>query len=127
MLMVRDLSANAENIRERGSVPGSGRFPGGGHGNPLQYSCVENPMDTQKPGRLQSMGSQKSQTRLKRVSMHADMTVYLQHSRYSAKRTLEFTREFCEMNGQTGDKHTKLNSHHPLNQKLRSASLGNRR
>ena len=45
MLMVRDLSANAENIRERGSVPGSGRFPGGGHGNPLQYSCVENPMD----------------------------------------------------------------------------------
>ena len=84
-------------------------------------------MDTQKPGRLQSMGSQKSQTRLKRVSMPAHMTGYLQHSRYSAKRTLEFTREFCEMNGQTGDKHTKLNSHHPLNQKLRSASLGNRR
>jgi len=45
MLMVRDLSANAENIRERGSVPRSGRFPGGGHGNPLQYSCLENPMD----------------------------------------------------------------------------------
>ena len=84
-------------------------------------------MDTQKPGRLQSMGSKKSQTRLKRVSMPAHMTGYLQHSRYSAKRTLEFTRVFCEMNGQTGDKHTKLNSHHPLNQKLRSASLGNRR
>ena len=45
MLMVRDLSANAENIRERGSVPGSGRFPGGGHGNPLQYSCLDNPID----------------------------------------------------------------------------------
>ena len=29
----------------RGSVPGSGRSPGGGHGNPLQYSCLENPMD----------------------------------------------------------------------------------
>ena len=28
-----------------GSVPGSGRFPGGGHGNPLQYTCLENPMD----------------------------------------------------------------------------------
>ena len=29
----------------RGSIPGSGRFPAGGHGNPLQYSCLENPMD----------------------------------------------------------------------------------
>ena len=30
---------------DTGSVPGSGRSPGGGHGNPLQYSCLENPMD----------------------------------------------------------------------------------
>ena len=30
---------------DTGSIPGSGRFPGGGHGNPLQYSCLENPMD----------------------------------------------------------------------------------
>ena len=33
------------NIRYSGSIPGSGRSPGGGHGNPLQYSCLENPMD----------------------------------------------------------------------------------
>ena len=32
-------------MQEVGSIPGSGRFPGGGHGNPLQYSCLENPMD----------------------------------------------------------------------------------
>ena len=32
-------------IRDAGSIPGSGRSPGGGHGNPLQYSCLENPMD----------------------------------------------------------------------------------
>ena len=40
------------------SIPGSGRFPGEGNGNPLQYSCVENSMD-RGPGELQSMGSQR--------------------------------------------------------------------
>ena len=43
--MVKNLPANARNAREVGSIPGSGRSPGGGHGNPLQYSCLENPMD----------------------------------------------------------------------------------
>ena len=40
-----DLLANARDIRDMGSVPGSGRCPGGGNGNPLQYSCLENSMD----------------------------------------------------------------------------------
>ena len=44
-LMVKKLPANAGDIRDIGSIPGSGRSPGGGHGNPLQYSCMENPMD----------------------------------------------------------------------------------
>ena len=39
--------------------PGLGRSPGEGNGNPLQYSCLENPMDTEEPGGLQSMGSQR--------------------------------------------------------------------
>ena len=46
--MVKNLPATAGDIRESrdmGSIPGSGRFPEGGHGNPLQYSCVENSMD----------------------------------------------------------------------------------
>ena len=43
--MVKNLPANAEDIRDTGLIPGSGRFPGGRHGNPLQYSCLENPMD----------------------------------------------------------------------------------
>ena len=38
---------------------GPGRSPGGGHGSPLQYSCLENPMVTEEPGGLQSMGSQR--------------------------------------------------------------------
>ena len=43
--MVKNLPANAGYIKDVGSIPGSGRSPGGGHGNPLQYSCLENPMD----------------------------------------------------------------------------------
>ena len=44
-LVVKNPSANAGDIREVGSIPGSGRSPGAGHNNPLQYSCLENPMD----------------------------------------------------------------------------------
>ena len=43
--MVKNPPANAGNIRDVGFIPGLGRSPGGGHGNPLQYSCLENPMD----------------------------------------------------------------------------------
>ena len=45
VLMVKIPPANAGDIRDVGLIPGSGRSPGGGHGNPLQYSCLENPMD----------------------------------------------------------------------------------
>ena len=44
-LVVKNLPASAGDIRDSGLIPGSGRSPGGGHGNPLQYSCLENPMD----------------------------------------------------------------------------------
>ena len=43
--MVKNLPAGAGDLRVAGSVPGSGRPPGGGHGNPLQFSCLENPID----------------------------------------------------------------------------------
>ena len=43
--MVKNLPANAGDIRNPGSIPGSGRFPERGHGNALQYSCLENPVD----------------------------------------------------------------------------------
>ena len=45
ILMVKNLPANAEDIRNMGSTPGLGRSSGGGHGNPLWYSCLENPMN----------------------------------------------------------------------------------
>jgi len=44
-LEVENPPANAGDIRDKGLNPGWGRSPGGGHGNPLQYSCLENPMD----------------------------------------------------------------------------------
>ena len=44
-LVIKNPSANVGDLRDAGSVPGLGRSPGGGHGNPLQYSCLENPMD----------------------------------------------------------------------------------
>ena len=53
-----DRKASACNAGEPGSISGSGRSPGGGNGNALQYSCLENPMDG-GPGGLQSMGSQR--------------------------------------------------------------------
>ena len=45
MLVVKNLPANAEGVRDPGSIYGSGRCPVEGNGNPLQYSCLENPMD----------------------------------------------------------------------------------
>ena len=44
-LVVKNLSAKAEDVRDTGLIPGSGRSYGGGQGNPLQSSCLENPMD----------------------------------------------------------------------------------
>ena len=43
--MVKNLPANEGDVRDVGLIPGSGRSPGGGNGNPLQYSCLENSMD----------------------------------------------------------------------------------
>ena len=44
-LVVKNPPANAGDVRDKGLIPGSGRFPGEGNGYPLQYSCLENPMD----------------------------------------------------------------------------------
>ena len=51
MLVVKNPPANAGDVRDVGSTTGLGRSSGGGHGNPLQYSCLENPME-EELGRL---------------------------------------------------------------------------
>ena len=45
-LVVKNSPANSGDIKDKGSIPGSGRSPGDGNGSPLQYSCLKNPMDT---------------------------------------------------------------------------------
>ena len=62
--------ASAGDISSEGSVPGSGRSPGGGHGNPLQYSCLENPKD-RGAWRARVPGVARSWTWLKWLSMRA--------------------------------------------------------
>ena len=56
--MVKNLPGSAEDVRDTGSVPGLGISPEGGDGNPLQYFCLENPLD-RGAGVLQSIGSQR--------------------------------------------------------------------
>ena len=55
VLVVKSLPANVGDIRHSRSIPGLERLPREGHGNPLQYSCLEIPW-TEKPGGLQSIG-----------------------------------------------------------------------
>ena len=71
-LVVKNPPANTGDIRDWGSIPGSGRSPGGGPGNPLQYSCLENPMD-RGGWRAIAHRVSKSQTQLKRLSMYTHM------------------------------------------------------
>ena len=71
-LVVKNPSANAGDVRDKSSIPGLGKSPGEGNGNPLQYSCVENPMD-RGAWRATVHRVAKSRTRLKRLSMQAHM------------------------------------------------------
>ena len=70
-LVVKNLPANAGDIRDSDSIPGSGRFPGGEHGNVLQYSCLENPMDRGAWWAILHRVT-KSWTWLKWLSMHTN-------------------------------------------------------
>ena len=69
VLVVKNPPANTGDRRDAGLIPGSGRSPGGGHGNPLQYSCLENPTDR---GAWQAIvhSVAKSWTWLKQLGMH---------------------------------------------------------
>ena len=71
-LVVKNSPANAGDARDMGSIPGifpGGIFPGVGNGNPLQYSCLDNPTN-RGAWRATVRGVAQSRTRLKRLSMH---------------------------------------------------------
>ena len=67
--VVKNLPVNVGDIRDVGLILGSGRFPGGGNGNPLQYSCLEDPMDRKAWWSIVYRVT-KSQTRLKQPSTY---------------------------------------------------------
>ena len=68
-LVVKNPPLSSGDLGDLGSIPKLGRSPGGGHGNPLQYSCLENPMD-RKAWSAQVHGAAKSLTRKRRLSKH---------------------------------------------------------
>ena len=73
--MGKEPACNARETRDMGSVPGWGRYPEGEQGNPLQYSCLENPMDRGAWKAIVSCKElhrvAKSQSQLKGLSIHA--------------------------------------------------------
>ena len=69
-LVVKNLCANAEDL-----IPGMGRSPGGGNANPLQYSCLENPMD-RGVWRATVHRVAKSQTQLRQLSKHMERVIW---------------------------------------------------
>ena len=66
-LVVKNMPANSEDVRDAGSISGSGRSPGEGRDNPLQYFCLENPMD-KEAWWTTVHGVSQSQTQLKQLS-----------------------------------------------------------
>ena len=67
-LVVKNLKVNTEDIRDADSIPALGRFPEGRHGDSLQYSCLENPMD-RGAWWATVLGAAKNRTRLKQLSI----------------------------------------------------------
>ena len=98
----KEPACQSKRLRDASLIPGLGRSPGGGHGNPLQYSCLEYPR-TEEPGMLQSRGSQ------------SDMTEATQHSTQQIKwyspRALKYA---CQGASLTHKREAYLGSYHQL-------------
>ena len=78
-LLVKNLPANAGDLTDAGLIPGSGRSPGGGHGNPLQYSCLENPM-YREAWRATVHRVAKSRTQVKQLSTYTTGNLWTEFS-----------------------------------------------
>ena len=85
--MVKNHSANAGDIRDLGLIHGSRRSPGGGHGNPLQYSCLENPMDKRAWRATVHKGCKESDTNEATEHTHAIAKCY-----YTVETSVESAR-----------------------------------
>ena len=95
-LVLKNPPANAKDKRDLGSIPGSGRFPGGGHSNPLQYSCLGNPRD-RGAWRGTVLSVAKSQTLVKPMEhacMHTDVDVFSLGSETLVSQATIFSHSF---------------------------------
>ena len=93
-LVVRNPPATAGDLRDAGLIHGSGRSPGGGHGNPLRFSCLENPMGR---GAWQPTVHKvaKSQTQLKELRTHTNKARNKEvWGRFMKKEIGHWTREY---------------------------------
>ena len=94
VLLVKNLPANAGDIRDVGLIPGLGRSPGEGHGNPLQYSCLENPMDRGAWWATVHRVA-KSWTWLKRLNMHIVTKLKNYCLRETNQASISETKKIC--------------------------------
>ena len=90
----KNLPANAGDTRDVGLIPGLGRFPGEGHGNPLQYSCLENPMDRGACWATVHRVA-KSWTRLKRLNTHIVTKLKKYCLRETNQASVSETKKIC--------------------------------
>ena len=76
VLMVKNLPANAGDVRDEGLIPGARRSPGGGHGNPFQYSFLESPLDR---GAWQATvhSAAESWTRISDLTIYTHTHIYI--------------------------------------------------
>ena len=96
--VVNKSPAKALDIRDMGSFPGSGRSPGGGQGNPLQYSCLDNLMVRRAWWALVH-GVTQSQTQLNRLSTHNmhNIIVYLYHCGVLSVQPMSVKHTYVEL------------------------------
>ena len=110
-----DGKASVYNVRDLGLIPGLGRFSGEGNGNPLQYSCLENPMDGGAWCRLLSMGSQRV-----RHDWATSLSFFLSCFRCSKLKMRSFWTMVCSWSSKTrflirrGDTDTHTHRKHPM-------------
>ena len=88
--MVKNLPSNAGDARDDGSISGSGRSPGGGLGNPLQYSCLKNPMDR---GDWQATVYRVTESDTTEATWHAHFSSLVTICFKNGTSSLNFTRE----------------------------------
>ena len=116
--MVKKPSANAGDIREVGSIPGSGRSLGGGHGNPLQHPCLKYPMD-RGAWRATVHRVAKSQTQLKRLNSQHKKRTYLERNAFHRQNAVCLKRQEWPW-----EKHTPQTDYGPSQKGKRLQNMG---